>query len=80
MGHTRVCANARGVLGVVAGSDAYPGAAVLGAAGALSGVAEYEKYRERGADLPPLPTLFVVVDEFSELVREVSSPVPQRVR
>lgn len=42
---------------------------VNGAAGALSGVAEYEKYRERGADLPPLPTLFVVVDEFAELLQ-----------
>lgn len=39
------------------------------AAGALSGVAEYEKHRERGADLPPLPTLFVVVDEFAELLQ-----------
>ena len=43
--------------------------AVVGAAGALSGVAEYEKHRERGADLPPLPTLFVVVDEFAELLQ-----------
>ncbi|GJF12959.1 type VII secretion protein EccCa [Mycolicibacterium cyprinidarum] len=41
----------------------------VGAAGALSGAAEYEKYRERGADLPPLPTLFVVVDEFAELLQ-----------
>lgn len=40
----------------------------VGAAGALSGVAEYEKHRERGADLRPLPTLFVVVDEFAELL------------
>ncbi|MBO0677346.1 type VII secretion protein EccCa [Mycolicibacterium sp. S2-37] len=40
----------------------------VGASGALSGVAEYEKYRERGADLKPLPTLFVVVDEFAELL------------
>ncbi len=40
----------------------------VGAAGALSGVAEYEKYRELGADLPPLPTLFVVIDEFAALV------------
>src|SRR5262249_61713905 len=38
-------------------------------AGALSGVAEYEKHRECGADLPPLPTLFVVVDEFTELLQ-----------
>ena len=41
----------------------------VGAAGALSGVAEYEKHRERGAELPPLPTLFVVVDEFAELLQ-----------
>jgi type VII secretion protein EccCa len=41
----------------------------VGAAGALSGVAEYERHRERGADLPPLPTLFVVVDEFAELLQ-----------
>ena len=41
----------------------------MGAAGALSGVAEYEKHRERGAELPPLPTLFVVVDEFAELLQ-----------
>jgi len=41
----------------------------VGAAGALSGVAEYEKYRERGAELDPLPTLFVVVDEFAELLQ-----------
>jgi predicted dehydrogenase len=41
----------------------------VGAAGALSGVAEYEKYREGGADLAPLPTLFVVVDEFAELLQ-----------
>lgn len=41
----------------------------VGAAGALSGVAEYEKFRERGAELPPLPTLFVVVDEFAELLQ-----------
>lgn len=41
----------------------------VGAAGALSGVAEYEKHRERGAELAPLPTLFVVVDEFAELLQ-----------
>lgn len=41
----------------------------VGASGALSGVAEYERYRERGADLAPLPTLFVVVDEFAELLQ-----------
>ncbi|KJX75915.1 type VII secretion protein EccCa [Mycobacterium lepromatosis] len=42
---------------------------LVGAAGALSGVAEYERYRERGANLAPLPTLFVVVDEFAELLQ-----------
>jgi DNA segregation ATPase FtsK/SpoIIIE-like protein len=41
----------------------------VGKTGALVGVAEYEKYRERGADLAPLPTLFVVVDEFAELLQ-----------
>ncbi|MGD9622824.1 MAG: type VII secretion protein EccCa [Mycolicibacterium sp.] len=41
----------------------------VGTSGALSGVAEYERYRERGADLVPLPTLFVVVDEFAELLQ-----------
>lgn len=43
--------------------------AQVGAAGALSGVAEYERFRERGAELPALPTLFVVVDEFAELLQ-----------
>jgi ESX secretion system protein EccC len=41
----------------------------VGAASALSGVAEYEKYRERGVDLPSLPTLFVVINDFAELLQ-----------
>src|SRR5262249_3320133 len=31
-------------------------------------VVDYERARAGGAELPPLPTLFVVVDEFSELL------------
>ncbi|MGO8771136.1 MAG: type VII secretion protein EccCa [Mycobacterium sp.] len=42
----------------------------VGGADPLTSVAEYEKYRERGADLPPLPTLLVVVDEFAELLQD----------
>lgn len=41
----------------------------VGASGALSSVAEYQRYRELGTDLAPLPTLFVVVDEFAELLQ-----------
>ncbi len=41
----------------------------VGTPGALSSVAEYERNRERGAELPPLPALFVVVDEFAELLQ-----------
>ncbi len=43
---------------------------LLRAAGNLSGVGEYERARENGAALEPLPTLFVVVDEFSELLSQ----------
>ncbi len=43
-------------------------ATLLGAAGPLSGVADYERQRERGAEIPPLPTLLVVVDEFAGLL------------
>ncbi len=42
----------------------------VGAAEPLSDVAEYEKYRERGAELPALPTLLVVVDGFAELLQK----------
>ncbi|GAA4865995.1 type VII secretion protein EccCa [Actinomycetospora straminea] len=43
---------------------------LLRAAGNLAGVTEYERARENGAPLEPLPTLFVVVDEFSELLSQ----------
>ena len=41
---------------------------LLRRAGNYSSVLEYEKARASGAPLDPLPTLFVVVDEFSELL------------
>ncbi|WP_409474781.1 type VII secretion protein EccCa [Streptomyces sp. HC307] len=41
---------------------------LLRAAGNYSSALEYEKARAQGADLAPLPSLFVVVDEFSELL------------
>ncbi len=43
---------------------------LLRAAGNLTGVVEYAAARRAGADLPPLPALFVVVDEFSELLAQ----------
>jgi len=43
---------------------------VLRSAGGFPGVADYDAARARGADLPPLPALFVVVDEFSELLSQ----------
>lgn len=36
--------------------------------GNFKNVWEYERARENGADLDPLPALFIVVDEFSELL------------
>ncbi|MER5888277.1 type VII secretion protein EccCa [Streptomyces sp. NPDC001941] len=41
---------------------------LLRRAGTYSSVLEYEKARAAGAALDPLPSLFVVVDEFSELL------------
>ncbi|MEV7080013.1 type VII secretion protein EccCa [Streptomyces sp. NPDC093516] len=41
---------------------------LLRAAGNYSSALDYEKARAAGADLAPLPSLFVVVDEFSELL------------
>jgi S-DNA-T family DNA segregation ATPase FtsK/SpoIIIE len=41
---------------------------LLRAAGSFSSVHEYEKAREADPSMDPLPTLFVVVDEFSELL------------
>ncbi|WP_045824300.1 type VII secretion protein EccC [Williamsia herbipolensis] len=43
---------------------------VLRASGNFANVAEYEKARLNGAPLPPLPALFIVVDEFSELLAQ----------
>ncbi|GAB2886093.1 type VII secretion protein EccCa [Streptomyces mayteni] len=43
---------------------------VLRDAGNLVSVRDYERARQRGAPLPPLPSLFVVVDEFSELLAQ----------
>lgn len=41
---------------------------LLRASGNFANVADYEAARARGEDLPPLPALVVVVDEFSELL------------
>ncbi|MCD5310299.1 type VII secretion protein EccCa [Kineosporia babensis] len=41
---------------------------LLRAAGNYSSVRDYERARQKGAPLDPLPTLFLVVDEFSELI------------
>ncbi|MFC5752118.1 type VII secretion protein EccCa [Actinomadura rugatobispora] len=41
---------------------------LLRAAGNYASLRDYEKAREQGARLDPLPTLFVVLDEFSELL------------
>ncbi|WP_121712984.1 type VII secretion protein EccCa [Streptomyces sp. E5N91] len=41
---------------------------LLRSAGNYSSAQEYEKARASGTDLAPLPSLFVVVDEFSELL------------
>ncbi len=42
---------------------------VLRAAGNFANVKQYEDARAAGADLDPLPALFVVLDEFSELLQ-----------
>ncbi|MEU9887536.1 type VII secretion protein EccCa [Sphaerisporangium sp. NPDC051011] len=41
---------------------------LLRAAGNHASLRDYERAREQGADLRPMPTLFVVLDEFSELL------------
>ncbi|HEY2723583.1 MAG TPA: type VII secretion protein EccCb, partial [Pseudonocardiaceae bacterium] len=41
---------------------------LLRSAGNFANVKDYERARENGADLDPLPALFVVIDEFSELL------------
>ncbi len=43
---------------------------LLRAAGNVASVADYEAARTRGSALAPLPTLFIVVDEFSELLSQ----------
>lgn len=43
---------------------------LLRAAGNFANVGEYERAREAGAPLDPLPALFIVVDEFSELLAQ----------
>ncbi len=43
---------------------------LLRAAGNLTGVTDYAAARRGGADLPSLPALLVVVDEFSELLAQ----------
>ena len=43
---------------------------LLRAAGNVASVTDYEAARRRGASLAPLPTLVIVVDEFSELLSQ----------
>lgn len=43
---------------------------LLRAAGNFPNVTEYERARADGAELDPLPALFIVVDEFSELLSQ----------
>ena len=43
---------------------------LLRAAGGFANLAEYRRARSRGAALPPLPALFILVDEFSELLSQ----------
>jgi S-DNA-T family DNA segregation ATPase FtsK/SpoIIIE len=41
---------------------------ILREAGNFANVADYERAREQGANLPPMPTLFIILDEFAELL------------
>ena len=43
---------------------------LLRAAGNVDGIAAYSRARRSGARLSPLPTLFIIVDEFSELLSQ----------
>lgn len=43
---------------------------LLRAAGNFANAAEYDAARARDAEMPPLPTLLIVVDEFSELLSQ----------
>lgn len=41
---------------------------ILADAGSLASLVEYQEKREAGEDLEPLPNLFIVIDEFGELL------------
>ncbi len=41
---------------------------LLRSSGNFASLRDYERAREQGADLRPMPTLFIVLDEFSELL------------
>ncbi|MFC9897783.1 type VII secretion protein EccCa [Nocardia sp. NPDC127579] len=43
---------------------------ILRDAGNFASVADYERAREQGAELPPLPTLLIILDEFAELLEQ----------
>ncbi|CAN5680413.1 type VII secretion protein EccC [soil metagenome] len=43
---------------------------ILRAAGNLASVTDYDRARRTGRSLPPLPVLFVIIDEFSELLSQ----------
>ncbi|MBB4737831.1 S-DNA-T family DNA segregation ATPase FtsK/SpoIIIE [Actinoplanes octamycinicus] len=43
---------------------------LLRRAGNYAGLPDYERAREAGATLPPLPSLFVVCDEFAEMLQQ----------
>jgi DNA segregation ATPase FtsK/SpoIIIE, S-DNA-T family len=43
---------------------------VLRQAGSVDGIADYRRARRAGTQLSPLPTLFIIVDEFSELLSQ----------
>ncbi len=43
---------------------------ILRSAGDLAGIADYHRARRAGRPLAPLPALFVIVDEFSELLAQ----------
>jgi S-DNA-T family DNA segregation ATPase FtsK/SpoIIIE len=43
---------------------------LLRSAGGFANLAEYHRARSQGAGLPPLPALFILVDEFSELLSQ----------
>jgi ESX secretion system protein EccC len=43
---------------------------LLRAAGNFANISDYERARTKGLPMPPLPVLFIVVDEFSELLSQ----------